>query len=79
MKLLMRFRPQYRCWPFDDKATFTFGKIKTALRRKNQLIDDADLMIASIALSQSHCIVVTRDTHFSRVPGLVVENWATLS
>jgi len=77
MKLFKRIRANYRCWPFDSKATYVFGKIKTVLRRRNQLTDDADLMIASISLVLSNCIVDTRDAHFSRVPGLVVENWAT--
>lgn len=49
--------------------------IRVALRQQGAMIPEADLWIAATALSFGY-ILVTRDAHFSRVPGLVVEDWS---
>jgi tRNA(fMet)-specific endonuclease VapC len=33
-------------------------------------------MIAAIAFTLGNCTVVTKDSDFSAIPGLTVENWA---
>ena len=34
-----------------------------------------DIQIAAIALTLGRCTVVTKDTDFSAIPGLDVEDW----
>lgn len=52
-----------------------YGRIKVDLERRGQTVDDADLLIAAIALA-SHGILVTNNTnHFKRISGLKLENW----
>jgi predicted nucleic acid-binding protein len=52
-----------------------FGKIKAGLKREGNLVNDSDLMIASVALS-THSVLVTNSVrHFNRIQGLVLENW----
>ena len=53
-----------------DKAS----EIYAELRRKGKLIEDADILIAAMALTQSF-ILVSDDTHFSRIGGITLENW----
>jgi len=53
-----------------DKA----AEIYANLRKKGRLIEDADILIASIAKTKK-LILVTNDTDFQRVQGLKIENW----
>ncbi len=64
----------FRQWNFTPAAAKEFGGIKTELRKTGRMIPDVDIQIAAIARIE-HLIVLTADTHFSSVPGLMVENW----
>ncbi len=46
-----------------------------ALRRRGQLIDDSDVLIAATALHHSLPVATGNVAHFSRIPGLTVEDW----
>ncbi len=35
------------------------------------------MQVAAIARTLSNCVVVTKDSDFSAVSGIAVENWAT--
>ena len=52
-----------------------YGKLKSELGNKGQTIDDADLLIASIALSNNAILVTNNISHFKRIPGLKIEHW----
>lgn len=54
-----------------------FGKIKAELEAKGQRIDDADIIIAATALEGGMTLVTGNTKHFSRIPGLKLENWFT--
>ena len=61
--------------PFDDRAAEEYGKIRAHLSSAGTLIGPNDLIIAATALAHA-CTVVTRNTReFSRVPGLLLEDW----
>ena len=61
--------------PFDDDSARHYGIVRAQLRREGRPIGGNDLMIASIAIANSH-VLVTRDAReFSRVAGLEVERW----
>jgi tRNA(fMet)-specific endonuclease VapC len=69
---LMRAHPGL---PFDDAAAEHFATIRRQLESLGATIGPFDLQIAAIALSTG-CILVTHNTdEFSRVPGLVLEDW----
>ena len=63
-------------WPYDVAAAEEFGRLFALLRRRGRNIQQIDIQIAAIALSLGRCTVVTKDSDFSAVPGLDVENWA---
>lgn len=60
---------------FDEESAQFFGEIKTQLKQQGNLILDADLMIASIALSHQLTLVTNNSNHFQRIPHLKLENW----
>ncbi len=53
----------------------TYGPIRANLERAGKLIGGNDLLIASIALANGLTLVSHNVSEFSRVPGLVVEDW----
>lgn len=61
--------------PFDATAARCFGEVKADLERAGTPLTEPDLRIAAIALTQQLTLVTRNVRHFTRVPGLVVENW----
>ena len=53
----------------------TFARLRAQLELQGNRLDDMDLFIAATALAND-CILVTHNTrHFSRIPGLKLEDW----
>ena len=52
-----------------------FGEVKAKLRAEGNMLADADLMIASIALANDATVVTGNRRHFERVPALLLEDW----
>lgn len=57
----------------------TFGMIKASLESGGNRLDDFDLAIAATALANNLILVTNNTDHFSRIDGLRIKNWATLS
>lgn len=55
------------------------GEIYANLKKKGELINDADILIASIVKTHNAILVTNNVKHFSRVEGLQIENWLSLS
>lgn len=67
--------PRVRVLPFDTDAAFAYGRLRVTLEGAGTPIGEADLRIAAIAVSRGLTVVTANVRHFSRVPGLAVENW----
>ena len=61
--------------PLDRKAIENFAMIKAKLKKQGNLIDDFDVLIAAIALSNELILVTNHEKHFERISGLATENW----
>jgi tRNA(fMet)-specific endonuclease VapC len=53
------------------------GEIYAALKKSGNLINDADILIASIVKHYDAVLVTNNEGHFKRVSGLKIENWLT--
>lgn len=51
------------------------SEIYADLKKKGQLIEDADILIAAMALVNHAVLVTDNVSHFKRVVGLRLENW----
>lgn len=60
---------------FSVKSAQLFGMIKADLKQQGNIILDADIMIAAIALSNELVLVTNNEKHFARIPNLSIENW----
>ncbi len=60
---------------FDHRAARRFGWLKAYLEQAGMKLPDADLQIASIALTQETPLATHNQKHFKRVPGLALEDW----
>ncbi|MBQ9067827.1 MAG: type II toxin-antitoxin system VapC family toxin [Eggerthellaceae bacterium] len=63
--------------PFDDNAAVEYGRIRAKLRREGAPIGANDLMIAAHAKSLGMTLVTNNTREFSRVEGLLLEDWAS--
>lgn len=51
------------------------AEIYTDLRQRGELIEDADILIASMAKTWELILVTDNISHFQRIQGLRIENW----
>ncbi len=63
--------------PFDAKAAWVYGDLRTELERRGTPIGSMDTMIAAHALSQQATLITNNTREFSKVPGLQLDNWVT--
>ena len=61
--------------PFDDSAARIYGKIRAEMRSNGTMIGPNDLLIASTVLSRGGILVTSNTKEFSRIRGLIIENW----
>lgn len=65
-------------WPFGMEAAEQFGRLLAELRRIGRPMQVVDIQLAAVAFTLGDCTVVSSDTDLLAVPGLSVENWATI-
>ena len=61
--------------PFDGEDAASAAQVRVALQRAGAPIGDFDALIAGVALARDLTLVTSNVKHFSKVPGLDVENW----
>ena len=72
---IRRFTSDIAVVPFDEASAERFGVVAATLATRGQPIGLYDTLVAAQALSLGLTVVTNNTRHFSRVPGLVVENW----
>ena len=73
--LIAGLRATFMAVPFDHLAAEEYGELRAYLTAAGQLIGPNDLMIAAIALASGLTLVTHNTSEFSRVPGLLLEDW----
>lgn len=62
--------------PLNREAADHAARLYAETRRQGTPVDDIDILIAGIALAHGMAVVTVNVDHFTRLPGVVVENWA---
>ena len=63
---------------FDDSAAMEYGRIRAILKKQGKLIGQLDMLIAAHAKSRGLIVVTNNVKKFSRIAGLVLEDWTCL-
>ncbi len=61
--------------PFNSEAAHIAGEIQKELRKKGEIIDSEDTMIAGIAITQNKTILTKNIKHFSKIKDLKIESY----
>lgn len=72
---LLSFLSTIKVLDFDNKASFSYGKIRAELEKQGMPIGSSDYFIAAHALSEGMTLVTNNTKEFKRVPDLKLENW----
>jgi tRNA(fMet)-specific endonuclease VapC len=67
--------PNIHILPFDVGSANVYGRLRADLEKKGTPLTEPDLRIAAIALHYGLIVITGNLKHFSKVPGLGVENW----
>ena len=73
--LVARFLDTLPVLSTDLASARLFGEWKARLAAVGQIVADADLFIAAIALSRGAILVTGNRRHYERIPDLVIEDW----
>ena len=69
----------YRSVPFDDADAVEYARIRHELETAGLVIGPYDLQIAAICVRHGFTLVTSNIGEFSRVRGLILENWLNLA
>ena len=75
IKRIETFKKNLMVYSDSDTSAEAFGRFKSKLRAQGKMIEDFDILIASIAFA-NECILVTNNpSHFERIDEIKIENW----
>ena len=63
---------------FSAEAASRAGEIRSVLDKTGKTIGVMDALIAANAITEDCTLVTNNVSHFSRIPGLMFENWASI-
>ena len=63
---------------FSAEAALRAGEIRSVLDKAGKTIGVMDALIAANAITEDCTLVTNNVSHFSRIPGLLFENWASI-
>lgn len=62
--------------PMTDNSAKISAELYSSLRQGSDIVDDIDLLIAGIAIDNDMTLITNNENHFSRIPGLRIDNWS---
>ena len=69
------FIKEFAVIPFDRQCCESYGRIRQKLSEKGLVIGSNDMLIAATSIRYSAVLVTHNVREFSRIDGLVVEDW----
>ena len=71
----IQFSRENNIIPLTIKSVNFSSIIYSELRKSGQALADADILIAGIALENNLTLVTNNVRHFSKIKGLIIDNW----
>jgi tRNA(fMet)-specific endonuclease VapC len=73
---LLKFLSYFNILDFARSDAIEYGKIKTELRKKGQIIGQIDLLLAAQAVNREMTLITNNLKEFLRIDALKVEDWS---
>ena len=74
-ELVAKFLATLPVLGLDAASAEIFGEAKALIEKQGQRLADADLLIGAIAATHGAVIVTGNRKHYSRIPGVALEDW----
>ena len=71
----LKFSEQNSIFPLSQNSIEVSAIIYSNLRKNGNLIDDIDLLIAGVAISNDMILITHNTKHFDRIDNLSIEDW----
>ena len=71
----LQFTNVFKKLPFTEKATASYGQIRSSLEKQGIPIGPNDLMIAATVMAEDAILVTHNISKFSRIESLKIEDW----
>jgi tRNA(fMet)-specific endonuclease VapC len=68
---------QVQIFEYDLSSARIFANLKINLEESGKIIEDFDLMIASVTIDNNLILVTNNTKYFDKIKGLKLENWTT--
>lgn len=75
LESFFEFAHQNTIIPVTQVSAAISAGIYARLRKSGQPLDDIDLRIAGIAISNGLALATNNESHFARIEGLEIQNW----
>ena len=75
-QVLHAFLSNYEKIPFTETDAVLFGQLRAVLASSGTPVGAYDVMIAAQGISRGLTVVTHNTGEFSRIPGIVLEDWA---
>ena len=73
---LTQFVAPLEILPYGDEASQYYGDLRAHLEKQGTPIGSLDMLIAAHALSLACTLVTNNEKEFTRIPNLIIDNWA---
>ena len=72
---MQTFLSAYTVLPFGEKDAIVFGRLQAVTEKKGQSPGPYDIQIAAQGIVRGLTIITHNTTHFSKIPGAIIEDW----
>ena len=73
--IMQTFLSAYTILPFQEDDAIVFGRLRASLDKKGSPIGPYDIQIAAQGIVRGLTIITHNTTHFSKIPGAIIEDW----
>ncbi len=77
LDMFLEFVKHNSILPLTEESVTISSDLYAGLRKSGKPIDDIDILIAGIALSNNLALVTNNEEHFKNVKNLKILNWST--
>jgi|SRR3989338_9449377 len=75
IKKIKDFIISLNIYDFDEDVAWKAGEVEALLRKRGDIIEPEDIMIASICIVNNETLITRNKKHFEKIQGLKIESY----